>query len=282
MRLSDDQLRAALRSEAAAHRPDRDAMLDRITRTAMNDTGHGSRRATAPGGRRAPRVRMAAVVAAVVTVFGGGGVGTWALAGADDRDEAAPATSIAPAATATSPVATDPVSVAPSTPAATTKPPATRPAPSRTTSAATPSPALTKGQPGFTRVSQGPLWSDGSIDPGGGDTQGASVVTLKTSEELTALEVVIRVARTDGLVSRGGTKQASGGSVSTEVAEEPAAFVYRFTLSSADTLDPGTYTFTAKYAYPAGGRDAGGDTYEAIATTAAASLDVYGNFYPTR
>jgi hypothetical protein len=281
VRLSDDQIRAALRAEAAAHHPDRDAMLDRITTAAIRDTGHGRRRAVLPDGRRGPRVRMAAVIAAVAVVFGGGGVGTWALAGADDRDEAAPAPSIAPVTTAASPVATGPVSVEPSTPAATTGPPTSRPTPGRTTSAPAPSPSLTEGQPGFTRVSQGPLWSDGSIDPDSGDTQGASIVTLKTTEELTALEVVIRVARTDGLVSRGGTKQAPGGSVSTAVTEEPGAFLYRFTLSPADSLAPGTYTFTAKYTHPSGGRNAGGDTYRAIASTAATDLDVYGNFHPT-
>ncbi|WP_433791508.1 hypothetical protein [Actinoplanes sp. CA-252034] len=282
MRHSDDQIRAALRAEASAHHPDRDAMLDRITRAAMHD-GSGRRRAVLPEGRRGPRVRLAAVVAAVVTVFGGGGVGTWALAGSGDREEAAPAPSIAPATTTAAPVVTDPVSIEPSTPAATTAPagpPTSRPTPDRTGSA--PSPSLTRGQPGFTRVSQGPLWSDGSIDPGSGDTQGASVVTLKTTEELTALEVVIRVARTDGLVSRGGTKQTPGGSVSTTVTEEAGALLYRFTLSSADTLGPGTYTFTAKYTHPSGGRNAGGDTYEAVATTATASPAVYGNFFPTR
>ena len=94
MNFSDDRLRAALRAEAATHRPDRDAMLERITTSAMRDSGHR---------RRGPRVRMAAVVAAVVTVFGGGGVGTWALAGGDDRDEAAPVPTVAPATTAPSP-----------------------------------------------------------------------------------------------------------------------------------------------------------------------------------
>ncbi|MEU4157527.1 hypothetical protein [Actinoplanes sp. NPDC026670] len=283
MKPSDDRLRAALRAEADRHRPDRDAMLDRITMAAMQDTGHGRRRAVLPGARRGPRFRMAAVVAAVVTVFGGGGIGTWALAGADDRDEAAPVQSIAPATTEASPVSTDPVSVAPSSPATSSpaKPPTNRPTPDRTTPSATPSPSLTKGQPGFTRVSQGPLWSDGSIDPDSGDTQGASVVTVKTTEELTDLEVVIRVARTDGLVSRGGTKQVPGGSVSTTVTEEAGALLYRFTLSPDDTLAPGTYTFTAKYTHPTGGRNAGGDTYEAIAATAGAALDVYGNFFPT-
>lgn len=280
MRLPDDHLRAALRAEAATHKPDRDAMLRRITTAAMRDTGHSRRPAGLAG--RGPRVRMAAVVAAVVTVFGGGGVGTWALAGADDRDEAGPPP-------ATQPATTPPA--ASTAPTATGAPQTTGPAPGRTTTSpdrtttapptATPSATLTKGQPGLTRVSQGPLWSDGSIDPGSGDTQGASVVTLKTTEALTSLEVVIRVARTGGLTSRGGTKQTSGASVSTSVTEQDGAFLYRYTLASADVLTPGTYTFTAKYSHPAGGRDAGGDTYQAVATGAGgAALDVYGNFHP--
>jgi hypothetical protein len=284
MRPSDDHLRAALRAEAAAHQPDRDAMLARITTAAMRDTGHSRRPAGLAG--RGPRVRMAAVVAAVVTIFGGGGVGTWALAGADDRDEAAPAP-------ATQPATTPPASSAPAPPAPSrSAPEPTSPAPSRTaspsrTAATSPTPApsvtLTKGQPGLTRPSQGPLWSDGSVDPDSGDTQGASVVTLKTTEELRSLEVVIRVARTGGLASRGGTKQTPGASVSTSVTEEPGAFLYRFTLAPADTLAPGAYTFTARYTFPPGGRDAGGDTYQAVATGAdGAALDVYGNFFPAR
>ncbi|MEV0897578.1 hypothetical protein [Actinoplanes sp. NPDC049802] len=277
MRLSDDRLRAALRAEAAAHRPDREAMLDRITTAAMRDTGAGHRRAA----RRGPRVRMAGVVAAVVVIFGGGGVGTWALANSIDRDEPDPAPTAAPATTTATPDATTPASVTPTT-RATSKPAPTRTAPTRKPSSAAPSPSPVKGGPGNTRVRQGPLWSDGSVDPDSGDTSGASIVTVKTAEDLAAFEVVIRVARTGGLISRGGTKSTPGASVTTTVIEEADAILYRFTLSSADTLTPGTYTFTAKYGYPSGGRDAGGDTYEAIATTAATeSLNVYGNFYPT-
>ncbi|GGM99110.1 hypothetical protein FHR83_000434 [Actinoplanes campanulatus] len=258
MRLSDDGLRAALRSEAAAHQPDREAMLDRISTAAMQDSG---RRRTP---RRGPRVRMATVVAAVVVLFGGGGVGTWALANSIDRDEATPAPTVAPTTDPT------PTSVAP----ATTGPTPSRTTPTRKPTSAAPPPAPTKAQPGGTRVEQGPLWSDGSVDPDSGDTSGASVVTLKTTAELRTLEVVIRVARTDGLTSRGGTKSTPGASVTTTVTEEPGAFLYRFTLASADRLAPGTYTFTAKYAHPTGGRDAGGDTYEATS----GALRVNGDF----
>ncbi|BCJ42115.1 hypothetical protein GCM10010168_65070 [Actinoplanes ianthinogenes] len=288
--LSDDQLRSLLHAEAAAHRPDREAMLARITSTAINDP--------APARQRGSRLRLA-VVGALVALFGGGGFAAqWALAGQTDNDQAIPSVSTpaTPSATpSTSGMSTSPPANGPSTKPATAAPirsttptgaPATPTATGTGPGAATgtpvdPDPALTKGQPGYTRVEQGPLWSDGSIDPASGDTQGAGVITLKSTEKLTALTVTVRVAKTPGLTSRGGTKSVPGASVSTDVTERSEALLYTFTLASADEIAPGTYTFTAKYSYPAGGRNAGGDTYEAVATTAGGqSLDVYGNFYP--
>ncbi|MBG0560388.1 hypothetical protein [Actinoplanes aureus] len=255
MRLSDDELRSALRAEAAAHRPDREAMLDRITTAAMSpDEGTA---------RRGPRIRMAAAAAAVVAVFAGGGVANWALAGGSDRDDPAPTPAPSPT-TATA---------SPSPAASASAPQRETPTAEPTTRRPTSKPAEpTATQPGNTRTE---LWSDGSVDPDGG----ASVVTLKAAEELTALEVVIRVARTDGLVARGGTKQTPGASVSATVTEEPDALVYRFVLSSADTLAPGTYTFTAKYTHPSETRNAGADTYQATATTASTPLKVHGDFH---
>ncbi|MBB2942534.1 cytoskeletal protein RodZ [Actinoplanes lutulentus] len=276
MRLSDDELRAALRAEAAGHEPDREAMLDRI---AMSATAQPvtRRRAAGHAPRRGPKVRMAAAATAVVALFAGGGFANWALAGSNDAAPPAPAP--VPALTSApqkEPSATsskEPSEKPSKTPSRTPSSAAPSTAPSKTPATATPSPTLTKGQPGFTRTEQGPLWSDGSVV-----AEGSSVITLKSTEELTSLDVVIRVARTEGLVSRGATKQTPGGSVTASVTEEADALLYRFTLASADTLDPGTYTFTAKYT--AAARNAGGDTYEVTASTASApSLDVYGNFY---
>ncbi|MEV6342379.1 hypothetical protein [Actinoplanes sp. NPDC051851] len=288
MTLSEDQLRAALRAEASAHQPDREAMLARITSAAIQDPAAsrlGRRRAPSRG----PRVRLAVVTATVVAIFGGGGFAQWALAGGAEQDDVTPApppTATTSATPSTAPSPTDTASAASSPTAATSSAPAvtpTTPAKTRTTSptaTATPAATLTKGQPGFTRVSQGPLWSDGSVDPDSGDTQGASIITLTTTEELTRLTVTVRVAATDGLASRGATKSVPGASVSTSVTSGSDAVLYTFTLSSADTVAPGTYTFTAKYSYPSGGRNAGGDTYEAVATSASGTdLDVYGNFY---
>ncbi|MEU4423035.1 hypothetical protein AB0F81_20620 [Actinoplanes sp. NPDC024001] len=273
MRLSDDELRSALRAEAAAHRPDREAMLDRITQTAMNPAR--------PAQRRGSRTRMAAAAAAVVAVLAGGGVANWALAGDADPDQAVPT----PAPTTTAP-APSPVASAPSPSALPSSPAASLAASQSAPQSAPQSPSAPPSKPATSRpaskpatatppsVAQGPLWSDGSVAPDGG----ASVITLKTTEQLTALEVVIRVARTEGLASRGGTKQTPGASVTTSVTEEPDALLYRFVLSSADTLAPGTYTFTAKYTHPAGSRDAGADTYQATATAASGPIKVNGTF----
>lgn len=270
MRLSDDDLRAALRAEAAGHRPDREAMLDRIATAAT--TGPATHRRAAGKGTR---VRMASAAAAVVTLFAGGGVANWALAGSNDAAPPPPGPLVPSPSVAASPPATAPSRPAAAASARPSRSPAERPTtPAPTTKPPTTAPTATTPARGA-RVEQGPLRSDGSVV---GD---ASVVTLRTTEELTALEVVIRVARTDGLVARGATKRAPGGSVSTSVTEEADAFRYRFVLSPADTLAPGEYTFTAKYAYPAGARDAGGDTYEAVAATAgAAGLRVGGDFHP--
>ncbi|MEU4556980.1 hypothetical protein AB0F72_01220 [Actinoplanes sp. NPDC023936] len=281
MRLSDDDLRAALRAEAAAHQPDRDAMLSRITMAATS--APVTRRRAA---RRGPRVRMAAAATAVVALFAGGGFANWALAGSDDAAPPPPPAPVISAPAPTTEPATEPTGEPSARPSA--EPSAASPSlslspslspslslsPSRKPSSAPPEPAPTTEPARGTRVQQGPLWSDGSV------VDGSSVVTLTTTERLTSLDVVIRVARTEGLAVRGATKQTPGGSVTTSVTEEADAFQYRFVLSPADTLEPGTYTFTAKYTHPAESRDAGGDTYRARAATASApALDVYGDFY---
>lgn len=249
MTLIESELRAALRAEAAAHRPDREAMLDRITRTTGGWTMRG-RTANRPG----PRLRIAGAAVAVAAVLGGGGFAQWAVAGDDvPGPEPTPAVTVSP-------------SLAPSPKTGPTAVPTTGPSsrgpksrqPGRSSS---PPPST-----GALRTAQGALWSDGSVDPDG-DSQASSVVTVTTSERLTGLEVTIRLDRTDGLRARGGSQQVPGASVTSTVTEEPGAVVFRFVLSSGDSLEPGTYTFYARYTYPEGSRDAGGDTYVAAATT---------------
>jgi hypothetical protein len=257
MTLIESELRAALRAEAAAHRPDREAMLDRITENAMRN-------------QNTPRFRIAGVAVAVTAILGAGGFAQWAVAG--DSDPTPPVVTVEP-----SPSGPAPSSVSPSagTPSASPSKSAPR---SRPPSRSPSSPASSTTPPAGQTAAQGALWSDGSVVPDS-DSQGSSVVTVTTSERLTALEVTIRLARTEGLTARGGTEQVPGASVTSTVTDEPAAFVYRFVLSSGDTLEPGTYTFHARYTHPEGGRNAGGDLYAAAATTeVGAAPKVSGDF----
>jgi hypothetical protein len=255
MTLIESELRAALRAEAAAHRPDREAMLDRITRTAMSRQAAKNR----PG----PRLRITGAAVAVAAVLGGGGFAQWAVAGDGEPQ---------PVPTPTVVVSVSPTPSAAPSPSATT--PTVRP-PSRSPRSRPPSRSPSIG----TATAQDALWSDGSVVTDG-DSQASSVVTVRTSERLTALDVTIRLDRTDGLVARGGSQQVPGASVTSTVTEESSAVVYRFVLSSGDTLAPGTYTFYARYTYPeGGGRNAGGDVYAAAATTeGGAAPAVSGDF----
>ncbi|WP_306210428.1 COG1361 family protein [Actinoplanes sp. RD1] len=217
MRLAEDEVRRALRALAAAHVPDREAMLDRFTRTALRDE---------PVLRRSSaRMRAAGAAVAVTALLGGGGLAQWSFAGNQETD-------------------LEPV------------------LPPVVTTPATPEPSQTR-----------PLWTDGSV------VKGSSVITVKTSARLDALVVTVRLRRTAGLTARSGSHRVPGASVTTTVTERDDALVYRFVMSPADSVPPGTYTFSARYRTAAGGRDATGDTYEVQVTTSGGTdLEVSDDF----
>jgi hypothetical protein len=257
MTLIESELRAALRAEAAAHRPDREAILDRITEAAVRN-------------RQTPRFRVAGVAVAVTAILGAGGFAQWAMAG--DGNPTPPVVTVEPSPSGPASSSPSPSAGTPSASTSRAVPRSRPPSRSPGTRSATPT------TPAVQATAQGALWSDGSVAPDS-DSQGSSVVTVTTSERLTALEVSIRLARTDGLTARGGSQQVPGASVTSTVTEEPGAFVYRFVLSSGDTLAPGTYTFSARYTHPEGGRNADGDIYAAAATTeVGAAPKVSGDF----
>ncbi|MFG2699051.1 hypothetical protein [Streptomyces sp. NPDC048386] len=62
---------------------------------------------------------------------------------------------------------------------------------------ATPAPPAAKGE------QDGPLWSDGSVDPHSNDFWAQSDVTLRISRQLTALTVRLKVAQTGGVSGTG-------------------------------------------------------------------------------
>ncbi|GLY05774.1 MULTISPECIES: hypothetical protein [Actinoplanes] len=262
MTLIEPELRAALRAEAAAHRPDREAMLNRITRQTM--------RTAAVRDRPAPRLKIAGAAVAVAAILGGGGIAQWSLAGDGEPRPAPRPPSVVLPVTPSPDVTVSSPAVPDGSPSATSRRSRSRPP-------ASAGPTSPSAVPDVATTERGPVWSDGSVDAG--DSQGSSVVTLKTTERLSTLEVTIRVARTPELVSRGGSRQVPGASVTTAVTEEPDALVYRFVLSSGDVLEPGTYVFYARYTHAAGGRDAGADAYAAVAgTDADGTVTVAGAF----
>ena len=158
-----DELRRQLRQSAAAHRPDRERMLARVERGMSAEGEPGPRRPVRP----AQSLRIAGAAAAAAGVLMAGGHGMSALLNEHEHARAdRPLHAVAPA---------------PAVP------------PTRST------PPAPSTSPRGVRTEDGPLWSDGSVDPHSNDYWAQSNVTLKTTKPLTALAVELRVARTEGV-----------------------------------------------------------------------------------
>lgn len=263
--LPNDDLRDVLHTAAAEHQPDRDAMFARI-----------AERRTAPQTRLAA-LRPVAAALAVLTVAVLGGLGAWASVRSVHRDTAPPAAAPPPALSV--------ASAAPS-PSATSRP---SPSPSPSPSPLTPSAARSTGEasapavaiPSGSAPEEGFLWSDGSVAPESTETQGRSNITLKNMRTMTAADVTIRIASTDGLADAGAWSTMPAADYTVTVDHESGALIYHFELNPGVTLIPGTYVFTAQYDHPAGGRNANGDAYLATASAGRSHAKVYGNFAPT-
>ncbi|MEU1055211.1 hypothetical protein ABZ397_22040 [Streptomyces sp. NPDC005876] len=275
-----EELRARLHEAAGAHEPDRARILARVER--------GMAAQDRPGHRGTPRpaagwARVAGATAAVAGVLAAGGFGVAAAV----RDDAPPQR----------------VVVASPTPAATSAsaapPPAPEPTPSRTATAdatgraaappAPPAPetgaartpeeeASTVRPPAATGVADGPLWSDGSVDPGSHDYWAQSNVTLKTSAELTALTVELRVALNGGVASTGAWRSLPEDDFAFAVAERDGFLVYTWTLKEGRTVPAGEWVFAGQYDHRGPARDAYGDRYAATGTAGSERLSVAGDF----
>ncbi|MEY9963482.1 hypothetical protein ABIA33_001515 [Streptacidiphilus sp. MAP12-16] len=282
-----DELRGDLKAEAASHRPDREAMLARIER-GRREPGRVAPRRGKPVAARRSGFRVAGTAAAVAAVLGLSVAGTWAAVGhyTDPRpvESSAPARPAPQVGTATStPARSHGSSAAPTTG---TGPPghaATSPASAvaSATATATATASSTASPTASTRVQQGFLWSDGSVDPNSIDNWSQSDITLKNHETITALDVRLRVALTPALANTGAWSTVPAADLVTTVTRDSDALVYEFTLKPGATLTPGTYEFAGQYNHASGGRDAGQDTYWATATARTTQVEVFGNFYAT-
>ncbi|WP_051948218.1 hypothetical protein [Streptomyces scabiei] len=112
-----------------------------------------------------------------------------------------------------------------------------------------------------------PLWADGSVDADSNDFWDQSTITVKSTEPLTSLKVVVRVIQTGG-VSSTGAWTSLGDKVAVGQNSTSDQLGYVITLKSGITLAPGTYVFKVQYNHAQGKRDAGRDLYTVTAVTA--------------
>ncbi|MBU2669052.1 hypothetical protein KOI35_36625 [Actinoplanes bogorensis] len=143
----------------------------------------------------------------------------------------------------------------------------------RVTGAPAESPVRTKIR--ATRVENGPLWS-------GGSQRGAGrhVVTLRTLEDLTTLNLTVRIAPADELSLGQVTTTVPGNRVVISAETQDDALLYHLALRHEHVLPAGGYDITVRFGGAAKDRDAVGDTYEVYAD-ASRPLHVYGDFLPT-
>jgi hypothetical protein len=261
-----DELRRRLRTAADAHRPDRDRMLARIERGMADPPA-----VDAPGKGRGPAVGWVRIAGVTAGVAGALAVGGFAVGAALRRDDEPRQTvAVSPSPTTASPDATAHEREPTASP--TGSPSASAPQRHATSSApAKPSggtdDAKPPAVPGPETTSDGPLWSDGSVDPGSGEYWAQSDVTFKTGDRLAALTVELRVAQNGGVEDTGNWRSLPAEDFTVSVAEHDGFLVYRWTLKPGRTVPTGEFVFAGQYDHAAGGRDASKDTYTVSART---------------
>lgn len=126
--------------------------------------------------------------------------------------------------------------------------------------ASSPAPSVTAPAGlGSLRTEDGPLWTDGAVDPHSNAYWAQSEVTLRTSEPLTSLTVELRIALTGGVNSTGSWRSLPADDFTVSVTEDGGHLVYRWALRAGRTVPAGTHTFAGQYNHAEGDRDATGD-----------------------
>ncbi|MET9382354.1 hypothetical protein ABZY09_15045 [Streptomyces sp. NPDC002928] len=269
-----DELRARLHEAAEAHEPDRARILARIER-GMAGPERSDHRATRP-----TLWSWVRIVSATAAVAGMLAVGGYAVASAV-KDDTPPQQAVA-------------VSPTPAgSPDATSRPPASpRSTPSSGgthhsgKSSTSPSPTAPKSTPSASASvlppadgsEDGPLWSDGSVDPHSNDFWAQSNITFKTSAQLTSLTVQLKVAQTGGVSSTGAWRSLPEDDFTLTVDEQNGFLVYTWVLKEGRTAAAGEWVFAGQYDHDRGGRDAKDDSYTITATASGRERAVGGDF----
>jgi hypothetical protein len=132
--------------------------------------------------------------------------------------------------------------------------------------------------PGTADDDDGPLWSDGSVDPHSNDFWAQSNITLKAKQEVTALTVQLRIAQTGGVSSTGAWRALPEDDFTLTVAEQDGFLVYTWVLKEGRTVPAGEWVFAGQYDHDRGGRNAGGDSYVITGQSDGRSRVVGGDF----
>ncbi|TXS45538.1 hypothetical protein EAO75_22125 [Streptomyces sp. uw30] len=264
-----DELRARLHEAAGAHEPDRERILARVER-GMAEKTRPDHRATRP-----PVYGWVRVVTATAAVAGVLAVGGYAVASAvkEDRPQQTVATSPTPTSSPDTP-SRAPVPPAPSADRTPERTPESR----GTSEAPTRQPTATPEAPAAKGEQDGPLWSDGSVDPHSNDFWAQSNLTLRTSEQLTALTVRLKVAQTGGVTSTGAWRSLPEDDFTLTVEEKDGFLVHTWVLKEGRTVRAGEWVFAGQYDHERGGRDAKGDSYSMTAKAGGEQLSVAGGF----
>ncbi|MEV0739237.1 hypothetical protein AB0I51_25615 [Streptomyces sp. NPDC050549] len=272
----DDELSARLHEAAEAHEPDRARILARLERgmAAQSRPDHRATRPPVFGW-----VRVVSATAAVASVLA---IGGYAVAAAVKGNSPAEQTvSVSPTPTPTpSPDATSRTPVKPVAPKPSSGSGSSHSSSRASTSPTTSAPASpsTPVLPPASGTQDGPLWSDGSIDPGSNDFWAQSDVTLKTTRKLTSLTVQLKVKQTGGVTSTGAWRSLPADDFTLTVAEQDGFLVYTWVLKQGRTVAVGEWVFAGQYNHERGGRDAKDDSYSAAGTAGGRQLSVKGDF----
>ncbi|OIJ26791.1 hypothetical protein [Nocardioides luteus] len=266
----NDEISRRLREAAAAHEPDRARILARVERGTADP---GVRRRTASIARSWPRAAIVGLVATATLATGGLAVAA-AIGGAPLLPATAPPAPTVPSPTATPPTVTP--SPTPSSRTTTTHGPAPAPSPAPTWGSAHPTPS------NDSRAEDGPLRSEGSLDPHSTIYWTQNNLTLETTEPLTSVTVELRIAQTGGVRNTGSWQTLPGDDFTVTVEEPGGVLLYRWVLEPGRTVPAGRHEFASQYNHATGVRDLEHDSYRIDAHSSGGSFAVWGGFSSTR
>ncbi|MFD9126481.1 hypothetical protein [Kitasatospora sp. NPDC059571] len=281
-----DDLRGQLREAAEEHVPNRARMLARIERgMAQPASGRPDR----PGRHREhsrvlswPKVVLATLATAGAMTVGGLAVAAIVHSPAPQPVQSADA-GPSRSSTGSPPGTRDSAAPPPGTPTAEpSRTPSTGSAAPPSTTPSTAASTATAPPVGGNHTTDGPLWSDGSVDPHSTLYWAQSNVTVKTKQALTALTVELRIALTAGVADTGHWQTPSAADFDVSVRTDGGFLVYRWTLKPGRTVPAGQHVFAGQYNHASGGRDAKADRYSADATAVDGThASVWGDFART-